>query len=699
MKDLEKVMEENKMKILKVFFVLLAIFCLSTTIVSAADYGLTSVTGVWTGTNGGSGITGINTNEVRWGTTSGSPKSGMRFDGTSSQSFNEGDTFKIGQLTHLNYPVDANSAADGATLKVTMSFSTPAVSPDPEFTYEFAIEETSNSAGHCPTWQVSSTPCDDRITFPSNYGEEAYTIGDKLYTLKILGFVNAYPSGTPVSYFITEEQKDNTAYLVGTLSSVLVDKAQITLVSKNINGQTKDSAPGLTLYVGDPITWEYVVQNTGNVALTDVSVSDDKETVECPKTTLAAGEAMTCTASGTAELGQYENTATAYGKHVSSTLSSDNKVSYYLGINLPVCGDGVINQQSEECEMANTIDNTNCPQSATGCQDNKLGTRDGFGECNLNCLCAPDSFENFQCVKDQCGAECDSSDDCDDGDVHTIDGCLANCMCGHETQAYCGDGNVDAGEQCDGSAPAHYTCNNCALVYIPYCGDVTVNGNEECDGSAPIACDANGYAGLKTCTGCMWSECVPTENCGDGIINDGEQCDTTAPEHYTCSGTCTLVYVPYCGDGNVDAGEQCDGTAGVGEHQTCNVDCHLVDLPYCGDKTCNGDETCSTCEADCGTCPVQPFCGDGNLGTNEQCDDGSNNGKGCSPLCGEQCNYCGNDCTTKTNTGSSCPSYCDLHPTDPQCGGNPGVPEFSLITIGLAVIGVGLGLAFLRKKE
>jgi hypothetical protein len=46
------------------------------------------------------------------------------------------------------------------------------------------------------------------------------------------------------------------------------------------------------------------------------------------------------------------------------------------------------------------------------------------------------------------------------------------------------------------------------------------------------------------------------------------------------------------------------------------------------------------------------------------------------------------------------PSYCEEHPEDPKCGGgpNPGVPEFSVLTLGLAVIGAGLGLALLRKK-
>jgi len=58
--------------------------------------------------------------------------------------------------------------------------------------------------------------------------------------------------------------------------------------------------------------------------------------------------------------------------------------------------------------------------------------------------------------------------------------------------------------------------------------------------------------------------------------------------------------------------------------------------------------------------------------------------------CVAQCVGC--ECT------NSCGDFCTLHPTDPKCNSNPGVPEYPVFTMGLAVIGAGLGLAFLRKK-
>ena len=71
--------------------------------------------------------------------------------------------------------------------------------------------------------------------------------------------------------------------------------------------------------------------NNGTVALTNVKVTDDRvATVTCPKATLATGESMTCTATGTATAGQYRNvgTASATGNGVSVT-STD--VSHYFG--------------------------------------------------------------------------------------------------------------------------------------------------------------------------------------------------------------------------------------------------------------------------------------------------------------------------------------------------------------------------------
>lgn len=294
------------------------------------NYALASVTGIWTQTNGGSNIIGLNTNEVRWGDSAGYGQSGLRFDGSGEQSFDENQTFYLGMLTHLNWPI--YNAATGAKLKITLTFSKPGIAPNPEFSYDFNIEETPNTAGNCPSFQKTLTPCDDKITFPNSYGTQTFTINDKIYTLKIDGFVDNFPGGSPVSEFITEERKDNSAFLVGHLSSILVEKPEIT-ITKKTNNEIAQTAPGPNINSGDPVTWDYIVQNTGKVILNNILVNDDKiGTIACPQTSLDPGTNMTCTATGTAIAGQYENTATATGITPTQATITDTDISHYYGL-------------------------------------------------------------------------------------------------------------------------------------------------------------------------------------------------------------------------------------------------------------------------------------------------------------------------------------------------------------------------------
>lgn len=81
------------------------------------------------------------------------------------------------------------------------------------------------------------------------------------------------------------------------------------------DGCDADDPPGPELALDDLVAWTYVVTNTGNVALTDVAVTDDLEgAITCPwGVTLAPGASMTCAAAGTAQSGQYSNLGTVAG--------------------------------------------------------------------------------------------------------------------------------------------------------------------------------------------------------------------------------------------------------------------------------------------------------------------------------------------------------------------------------------------------
>lgn len=91
--------------------------------------------------------------------------------------------------------------------------------------------------------------------------------------------------------------------------------------------------------LGDKLTYSFQVTNTGNLTLHTVSVVDPMpglSAITCPKTTLAPGESMPCTATYTVtqadvDAGQVDNTATASG-----TASNGSKVSDEDSASIPV---------------------------------------------------------------------------------------------------------------------------------------------------------------------------------------------------------------------------------------------------------------------------------------------------------------------------------------------------------------------------
>jgi hypothetical protein len=102
-------------------------------------------------------------------------------------------------------------------------------------------------------------------------------------------------------------------------------------IEKSTNGEDADQAPGPTIPIGSPVTWRYVVTNTGTVPLTDILVVDDRGvTVSCPGTTLAVGQSMTCTGTGVAAAGQYRNVGTVTAQSIAGPVTASD-ASHYLG--------------------------------------------------------------------------------------------------------------------------------------------------------------------------------------------------------------------------------------------------------------------------------------------------------------------------------------------------------------------------------
>lgn len=144
------------------------------------------------------------------------------------------------------------------------------------------------------------------------------------------------PCGPPVTAF-------DPAHYYGRTPAIALQKLT--------NGEDADVPPGPTVAVGTAVLWSYVVTNTGDVAVTDLAVTDDRGlAVTCPKTTLAAGESMTCTAAGTAVAGQYANIGTVTGVPAlgGAPAVTASDPSHHLGVGLQLSLEKRVNGQDAD---------------------------------------------------------------------------------------------------------------------------------------------------------------------------------------------------------------------------------------------------------------------------------------------------------------------------------------------------------------
>jgi len=85
-----------------------------------------------------------------------------------------------------------------------------------------------------------------------------------------------------------------------------------------------------------------------------------------------------------------------------------------------------------------------------------------------------------------------------------------------------------------------------ALEFVPICGDGRIDAPEQCDPQNTAQPCAQG-------TICNPTTCQCT-GCGDGVVTAPETCDP--PNGTTCDATCQLTAV--CGNGILETGEECD---------------------------------------------------------------------------------------------------------------------------------------------
>ncbi len=306
-------------------------------------------------------------------------------------------------------------------------------------------------------------------------------------------------------------------------------------------------------------------------------------------------------------------------------------VSFCKSVPEPICGDGVINQVNEECDLKDHRGNT--------CKT--FGYKNGDLKCTNNC-------------------EYDTSG------------------CSNPEKTFCQDGKVQEpnsvgfNEQCDKNDLGDKTCSSfeiytggslscnvgCTFDYTkcvpknpniqPVCNDGVINQvNEECDlkDHRGNTCKTFGYKNgdLKCTNNCEYdtSGCSNPEKtfCQDGKVQEpnsvgfNEQCDKndlgdktcSSFEIYTggslsCNGDCTFDYtkcVPkekpvICGDGKIGGSETCDGNT----FENINIK-KCTDYPSFE----GGNLKCIQCTLNTDSCIPKPVCDNGLLETREVCDD------------------------------------------------------------------------------
>ena len=173
----------------------------------------------------------------------------------------------------------------------------------------------------------------------------------------------------------------------------------------------------------------------------------------------------------------------------------------------------------------------------SGCFDSESTICDTGITCPEGTRCA---LHQPVCILDSCGdGKLDTSEECDDGNVVSGDGCSATCRlesCGNgivdiALGEACDDGNNTDGDGCSADCRTNEKCGN---------GIVDAELGEVCD-------DGNNVSG----DGCS-ADCLSTEKCGNGYIDLtlGEECEPTLPLPVALSGVSCTAGCRYSGAGS-----------------------------------------------------------------------------------------------------------------------------------------------------
>lgn len=182
---------------------------------SAATLDITSVSGLWTSVNPESGISGVNSSTISWGTSTGYGQSSYTFVGVAPPpviGLAADTAFNLGTFTHKNYPITGTTLGT-AELTVNIGIKIDGSAQSVSSVFDFKHIETTNSGTCLPN---STSVCDDLVTATTNAASsQTFNIAGTDYIFNVSGFL---VGGAIFDSFLTAENADNVATLQASYS-------------------------------------------------------------------------------------------------------------------------------------------------------------------------------------------------------------------------------------------------------------------------------------------------------------------------------------------------------------------------------------------------------------------------------------------------------------------------------------------------